>query len=67
MTTCTQSSQMEVLLRIIAGTFIIIAAVLSVVHSPNWIYLLGFIGLNLLQSSFTDWWPMMTILQKASM
>ena len=62
--TCTSSTDVDILLRRIAGSFIIIAAILSQVHSPNWIYFLGFIGLNLLQSSFTNWCPMMTILRK---
>lgn len=64
MSTCTSSSQVEILLRRIAGTFIIIATVLTMYHSINWIYFLGFIGLNLLQSSFTNWCPMMTILRR---
>ena len=64
MTVCTKSSQVEILLRRIAGTLIIIASVLTVIHSSNWIYFLGFIGLNLLQSSFTSWCPMMTILRR---
>ena len=62
--TCVASTPVDILLRRIAGTFIVIAAVLTQVHSPNWIYFLGFIGLNLLQSSFTNWCPMMTILRK---
>lgn len=64
MNTCSQSTQMDVLLRRIAGTFIVIAVFLTLFHHPNWIYFLGFIGLNLLQSSFTNWCPMMTILRK---
>ena len=51
-------------LRLIAGLFIMLSVVLSQVHSPNWLYFTGFIGLNLFQSSFTNWCPMMTILRK---
>lgn len=53
----------ERLLRMIAGTFIILSVVLSQLHHPNWIYFTGFIGLNLLQSAFTNWCPMVAILK----
>jgi hypothetical protein len=29
--------------------------------SPNWLWLTVFVGLNLLQSAFTNWCPAMTI------
>ncbi|MCT4640983.1 MAG: DUF2892 domain-containing protein [Bacteriovoracaceae bacterium] len=62
---CTVSSTpLEILLRRIAGSFIIIAALLTIAHSTKWIYFIIFIGANLLQSSFTNWCPMMTILRK---
>ena len=51
-------------LRLIAGTFVFLSAVLAVVHSPNWLYFTGFVGLNLAQSAFTNWCPMMTFLRK---
>jgi len=51
-------------LRLIAGFLIMLSLVLSQVHSPNWLYFTAFIGLNLFQSSFTNWCPMMTILRK---
>lgn len=51
-------------LRLIAGSVIILSIVLSQLHSPNWIYFTAFVGLNLLQSAFTNWCPMMTILRK---
>ncbi len=52
-------------LRGIAGAFIIISVVLAHLHSPKWLFFTGFVGLNLLQSAFTNWCPMMTILKKA--
>lgn len=64
MSTCTDSSKVEILLRRIAGFFIILSVVLSEYHSSYWILFTLFIGLNLLQSSFTNWCPMMTILRK---
>lgn len=61
---CQSSTEVDILLRRIAGSFIIIASILALTHSLNWVYFLAFIGLNLLQSSFTNWCPMMTILRK---
>ena len=54
----------ERLLRLIAGSFIFATAVLAAVHSPYWLLFTGFVGLNLAQSAFTGWCPMMTILRK---
>lgn len=51
-------------LRGIAGTFIIISLLLAHYVSPLWLWFTAFVGLNLLQSAFTDWCPMMSILKK---
>ncbi len=51
------------MLRLIAGVFIILSLVLSQVHSGYWLYFTGFVGLNLIQSFFTNWCPMMTLLR----
>ncbi len=52
------------LLRLIAGSFILISLALAQFVSPKWLYFTAFVGLNLLQSAFTNWCPMMTILRK---
>jgi Inner membrane protein YgaP-like, transmembrane domain len=52
------------LLRLIAGFFIMLSLALAHYHSPNWLWFTGFVGLNLFQSAFTNWCPMMTILEK---
>jgi len=52
-------------LRLIAGTFVLVSMLLGIYHSPNWFYLTGFVALNLIQSAFTNWCPMMTFLRKA--
>jgi hypothetical protein len=52
------------LLRIIAGGFIILSLLLAHFHSPLWLWFTGFVGLNLFQSGFTDWCPMITLLEK---
>jgi uncharacterized membrane-anchored protein YitT (DUF2179 family) len=54
-------------LRLIAGFFILLSVALGYFVSPYWLLFTGFVGLNLLQSSFTNWCPMMTILRKAGM
>lgn len=51
-------------LRLIAGFFIILSLVLSQVHSEYWLLFTGFVGLNLFQSFFTNWCPMMALLKK---
>ena len=51
-------------LRLIAGFFILLSVLLAWVHSPWWLLFTAFVGLNLLQSAFTDWCPMMTLLRR---
>ena len=51
-------------LRAVAGVFIMMSAGLAFWVSTNWLYFTAFIGLNLLQSAFTAWCPMMAILRK---
>ncbi len=52
------------LLRLIAGAFVTLTAFLAAVHSPHWLWLTAFVGLNLFQSAFTNWCPMMTVLRR---
>ena len=54
----------ERLLRLIAGFFILLSLALSVYHDQRWLWFTAFVGLNLLQSAFTNWCPMMTFLRK---
>jgi hypothetical protein len=51
-------------LRGIAGFFVIVSVLLAYYHSPYWLLFTGLVGLNLLQSAFTNWCPMMTLLRK---
>ena len=51
-------------LRMIAGFFILLSLLLSQLHSINWLWFTAFVGLNLFQSAFTNWCPMMTFLRK---
>ena len=51
-------------LRMIAGFFIMASVLLAWLHSPWWLLFTGFVGLNLFQSAFTNWCPMITLLRK---
>jgi hypothetical protein len=52
-------------LRMIAGFFIVVSVALGYYVSPYWYLFTAFVGLNLFQSAFSNWCPMMTILRKA--
>ena len=54
----------ERILRGMAGFFILLSLVLAHYVSPEWLWFTAFVGLNLLQSAFTNWCPAMTILKK---
>jgi hypothetical protein len=54
----------ERLVRIIAGSFILISLALSQLHSPYWLLFTTFVGLNLFQSGFSKWCLMEDILKK---
>lgn len=56
--------KMDQYIRAIAGLFILISLVLSQVHSVYWLFFTAFVGLNLMQSAFTGFCPMETILEK---
>lgn len=49
--------------RMLAGVMILVSLALAHYHSINWLWLTAFVGLNLLQSAFTNWCPAMTILR----
>ena len=52
-------------LRMIAGAFVAASVLLGVYVHPYFLWFTLFVGLNLFQSAFTQWCPMMTILRKA--
>ena len=51
-------------LRLFAGAFVMASLALGYWVSPYWYLLTAFVGLNLFQSAFTNWCPLMTILRK---
>ena len=57
------------LVRVFAGSFILISLALGVpasplFHSQYWLFFTAFVGANLLQSGFTHWCPLEIILRK---
>ncbi len=51
-------------LRLMAGFFILLSVGLGIFHSPYWFIFTALVGLNLFQSAFTNWCPMVWILEK---
>lgn len=60
-------------LRGIAGTVVLLSLTLAWtingvdLSRVSWLWFTAFVGLNLLQSCFTDWCPMIAILQRIGM
>jgi hypothetical protein len=54
-------------LRLIAGSFVALSVVLGIYVNANFLWFTLFVGLNLFQSAFTNWCPMMVILRKAGL
>lgn len=51
-------------LRGIAGLLIVLSVGLAYLVSPWFLLFTAFVGLNLFQSAFTHWCPMMSLLRK---
>lgn len=52
---CSTMRPMERVIRRLAGTFVTVSVILGYLVSPFWFLLTLFVGLNLLQSSVTQW------------
>lgn len=48
----------------VAGSLILVTLLLSQFHSNYWLWLTAFVGLNLLQASFTGFCPLAILLKK---
>ena len=55
----------ERMLRLIAGAFVAGSVALGALVHPAFYLFTAFVGLNLFQSAFTNWCPMMAILRRA--
>lgn len=51
------------MIHLIAGTFVVVSIVLGYYVSPYFYLFTVFVGLNLIQSAFSGWCPMMTFLR----
>jgi hypothetical protein len=51
-------------LRLIAGMVVMASVLLGVFVTPYWLLLTLFAGVNLFQSAFTNWCPMVWVLAK---
>lgn len=51
-------------LRLIAGLFVSASVLLGMYVHTGFLWFTLFVGLNLLQSGFTDWCPMMSFLRR---
>jgi hypothetical protein len=51
--------------RLIGGGFVAASVLLGMYVNVNFLWFTLFVGLNLFQSGFTNWCPMMTFLRKA--
>jgi hypothetical protein len=54
-------------LRLIAGVFVAASVLLGIFVNVNFLWFTLFVGLNLAQSAFTNWCPMMTLLRQAGL
>jgi len=54
-------------LRTIGGGFVAGSVLLGIYVNANFLWFTLFVGLNLFQSGFTNWCPMMAILRKAGL
>jgi hypothetical protein len=51
-------------LRLAAGAFVLLSLTLGFLVDPLWYLFTAFVGLNLFQSAFSNWCPLMTVLRK---
>ena len=50
--------RVHLLVRRFAGAFVLASLLLAHYHNPHWLWFTAFVGLNLLQSSFTNFCPL---------
>jgi hypothetical protein len=53
--------------RLMAGDMVLLSVALAHYVSMYWLWLTVFVGLNLLQSAFTNWCPAMSIFRAMGM
>lgn len=56
--------RIQMIVRRFAGAFVLASLLLAHYHSAYWLWFTAFVGLNLLQSSFTGFCPLEIALRK---
>ena len=56
--------RMHMIIRRVAGAFVLASLLLAHYHSPYWLWFTAFVGFNLLQSSLTGFCPLEMLLKK---
>ena len=56
---------LEAMLRLIAGFFVMLSVLLGMYVDARFLWFTLFVGVNLFQSAFSGWCPMMAFLKKA--
>ncbi len=56
--------KLENYIRVIAGLFVFVTALLGFLMSKYWLYATMFVGLNLFQFGFTNFCPLAIMLKK---
>ena len=54
----------EPMIRLIGGAFVATSVLLGMYVHPYFLWFTLFVGLNLVQSAFTGWCPMMSLLRQ---
>lgn len=57
----------ELVIRRIAGVFVMLSVALAVWVDPRWLYFTAFVGFNLFQSSLTGFCPLERILGRVGL
>lgn len=65
MNACTPNKT-ETVIRRVAGSMVLVSVTLGWLVHPGWFLLTGFVGANLLQSSFTRWCPLESMLNRGT-
>ncbi len=56
--------KLERYVKVIAGAFVFVSALLGYLHHEYWLFFTMFVGLNLFQYGFSQWCLMANILKK---
>jgi hypothetical protein len=54
-------------LRLIAGALVALSVLLGIYVNANFLWFTLFVGVNLFQSAFTNWCPMMALLRRVGL